>query len=101
MPSQDRPLELPTMGTTVTETPIVEGVKCRTPKADYWTAGAILGLCCAAANVRWLKIDSLIWGDPARWLLEAYRVSAGDIPYRDFTWVYSPFSLFLFGWSMK
>jgi len=61
----------------------------------------VLVLCCAFAYLRWLKLDTLVWGDPPRWLLESQRVAAGQLPYRDFSWIYPPFSVLLLGWTMR
>src|SRR5512136_1964695 len=44
--------------------------------------------------LRWGKLDSL-WGDPARWLFEAYRSASGETLYRDFAWQFPPLSLLL------
>ena len=68
---------------------------------DYVEIGIVLALCCLFAYLRWLKMDSLVWLDPARWLFESWRVANGEIPYRDFSWPYPPFSVLLFGYAMK
>jgi hypothetical protein len=60
----------------------------------------ILIFCGALAHLRWSKIDTLVWGDTPRWLFEAQRVAAGQIPYRDFSWNYPPLAVLLLGWTM-
>ena len=61
----------------------------------------ILIFCGALAYLRWSKIDTLVWGDTPRWLFEAQRVAAGQIPYRDFSWNYPPLAVLLLGWTMR
>jgi len=68
---------------------------------DYVEVAVVLGLCCLFAYLRWLKIDSLVWLDPARWLFECFRVAKGEVPYRDFSLQYPPFVVFLFGYVLK
>lgn len=68
---------------------------------DYAEVAIVLFLCGLFAYFRWLKIDSLAWRDPARWLFECSRVANGEIPYRDFSWVYPPFAVLFFGYAMK
>ena len=68
---------------------------------DLQNVGLILLLCCAFGYLRWLKVGTLLWGDPSRWLFEAQRVAAGQVPYRDFSWSYPPFSVLLLGGAMK
>ena len=56
---------------------------------------------CIFGYLRWLKLDTLVWGDPALWLVEGQRVAAGETPYRDFLWSYPPLAVLLLGWTMK
>ena len=60
-------------------------------------------LACTALFIwlRWKKIDSLVMFDPPRWMQEAFRLSRGEMPYRDFSWQYPPLSIFLLGWSLR
>ena len=62
---------------------------------------AILLLCCLFGYLRWLKLDTLVWGDPALWLAQGQRVAAGELPYRDFSWSYPPLAALMLGWTMK
>lgn len=52
----------------------------------------VLSASCAAMN--WLKLGGF-WGDAPRAWFEIYRASIGEVPYRDFTWPYPPFTLAL------
>ena len=61
----------------------------------------IAAVCGILSYLRWTKMDTLVWGDTARWLFEAQRVAAGQLPYKDFSWIYPPFSLFSLGWLMR
>ncbi len=64
-------------------------------KRSVWLGLALILLICALFSVlRWSKLDSL-WGDPARWLFEAYRSASGETLYRDFAWQFPPLSLLL------
>lgn len=69
--------------------------------ADLTNLILILLLCGVIAYLRWLKMDTLVWSDPPRWLFEAQRMATGDVPYRDFSWSYPPLSVLLFGAAMK
>ncbi|TAK86024.1 MAG: hypothetical protein EPO20_09530 [Betaproteobacteria bacterium] len=40
-------------------------------------------------------------GDVARWLAEAYRVSLGEAPYRDFSWQFPPLAAYFYGWAFS
>jgi hypothetical protein len=63
----------------------------------------ILGLllvCVFFSCFRWLRMDGLE-GDPGRWMLEVYRVSLGETPYRDFTWQYGPLAPYLVGGILR
>src|SRR5579884_3721708 len=42
-------------------------------------------------------MGSLTWLDPAHWLNEIFRFASGEMPYRDFSYQYPPFALFLYG----
>ena len=46
-------------------------------------------------------MESLLWLDPARWLNEFARTAQGELPYRDFSFQYPPFVIFLYGWLMR
>jgi hypothetical protein len=69
--------------------------------SDLLNLGVILLLCCVFAYVRWLKLDTLVWGDPALWLDQGQRLAAGELPYRDFWWSYPPLTILLLGGTMK
>src|SRR5258708_31039343 len=51
--------------------------------------------------LRWKKIDSLVMFDTPRWLNEAFRLSRGEMPYRDFAWQFPPMSIFVVGWCLR
>ncbi len=68
---------------------------------DLRNLAVIALLCCIVAYLRWLKLDTLVWNDPGRWLFEGQRVAAGEVPYRDFSWFYPPLAILLLGWTMK
>ena len=78
-----------------------EVVAPRFSKTDLGILAFVLLLCGAFAYMRWLKLETLVWGDPPRWLFEAQRVAAGETLYKDFSWQYAPFSLLAFGWVMR
>jgi len=80
---------------------IGEGECGRFTRADFINLTLILIFCGAFVCLRWLKMDTLVSGDPARWLFEGQRVAAGELPYRDFSWNYPPFSVLLLGWVMR
>jgi hypothetical protein len=61
----------------------------------------LLLICAVFAWLRWAKLDELLWGDPVHWLHEFSRVAAGELPYRDFSFQYPPFSAFFFGWVFR
>ena len=69
--------------------------------ADLRNLAVIFCLCCVFSYLRWLKLDTLVWGDPALWLDQGQRVAAGEVPYRDFWWSYPPLAVLLLGWAMK
>lgn len=68
---------------------------------DLGNVALIVVLCGILGYLRWVKMDTLVLGDTPRWLFEAQRVAAGQVPYRDFSWNYPPFSVLLLGWTMK
>jgi hypothetical protein len=70
-------------------------------KRDAAALFVIVALCGILSYLRWTKMETLVWGDTARWLFEAQRVAAGQMPYRDFAWQYPPFSVLALGWCMK
>ena len=84
-----------------TETLIGGGVPGGVFKRDLLNLMIILLFCISLIGLRWLKMETLVSGDPARWLFEGQRVAAGDIPYKDFTWNYPPLSVLLLGWVLK
>jgi hypothetical protein len=59
----------------------------------------LLLLCVMLSALRWGKLDRF-WGDSSRWLFEAYRMSLGEQPYRDFAWQYPPLSIWIWGAGM-
>jgi len=69
--------------------------------ADRRNLAVILAVCGAFCYLRWLKLDTLVWGDSGRWLFEGYRTAAGEVPYRDFSWFYPPLAVLMLGWTMK
>jgi hypothetical protein len=89
------------METRRAETHTGEVTGARLSRADLGNLALILALCSVFCYLRWTKMDTLVWGDPARWLFEAQRVAAGEIPYKDFSWQYPPFSVLALGWMMK
>ena len=46
-------------------------------------------------------MGSLMWLDPAHWLDEISRLARGELPYRDFSFQYPPFAVFLYGWLLR
>ena len=58
-------------------------------------------ICAVFAWLRWAKLDELLWGDPVHWLHEVSRVAAGELPYRDYSFQYPPFTAFFFGWAFR
>src|ERR1700676_580535 len=51
--------------------------------------------------LRWKKMNSLEWFDPAHWLNEISRLARGELPYRDYSFQYPPFAVFLYGWLLR
>lgn len=81
---------------------VMQGTKTRSVVSSEMIDVAIIAAFCAAfVYLRWLKMDSLVWLDPGRWLFEAARFARGEIPYRDFSWQYPPFSVLFLGWGMR
>ena len=66
---------------------------------DLLNLGLLVLLCAVFAWLRWAKLDELLWGDPVHWLHEVSRVAAGELPYRDYSFQYPPFTAFWFGWA--
>jgi hypothetical protein len=66
-----------------------------------WGAALLALFSVLAAYVKWGKLDSLLWQDPAWWLNEYGRYARGELPYRDFYWPYGPLSADLFAWPMR
>lgn len=52
-------------------------------------------------TLRWKKMGSLLWLDPAHWLNEISRLARGELPYRDFSFQYPPFVVFLYGGILR
>src|SRR5512139_1064792 len=78
-------------------------VQARFPQANRsaWLSLVIISAFCALFMVlHWSKLDSL-WGDPARWLFEAYRSANGEVLYRDFAWQFPPLSLLLMSGAFR
>ncbi len=73
---------------------MVEARSLRRNRSAWLSLALIAALCALFMVVRWGKLDSL-WGDPARWLFEAYRSASGETLYRDFAWQFPPLSLLL------
>jgi hypothetical protein len=69
--------------------------------ADRRDAAVIALLCAVFMFLRWKKMGSLLWLDPARWLHEFSRIARGELPYRDFSFQYPPFAAFLYGWLLR
>src|SRR5258708_36039655 len=65
---------------------------------DLLNLGLLVLLCAVLAWLRWAKLDELLWGDPVHWLHEVSSVAAGELPYRDYSFQYPPFTAFFFGW---
>ena len=66
--------------------------------AAAWGGAGILLLCAWVIFARWTKMDSLYNHDPAMWLDQVRRFAEGELPYRDFSYVYPPFTIYLLGW---
>src|SRR5258706_658186 len=68
---------------------------------DSVNVAAIVLLCAIFSWLRWVRLDELLWGDPVHWLHEVSRVSTGELPYRDYSFQYPPFTAFFFGWIFR
>ena len=44
----------------------------------------------------WVKLKDLTGGDSVRWFLEVARATSGEVPYRDYSWLYPPAGLWIF-----
>jgi hypothetical protein len=60
----------------------------------------LIFLCVLFSGIRWLKTEAF-WGDPPRWIFEAWRVALSELPYRDFTWQYPPLSVLTVGVALR
>ena len=70
--------------------------------ASKYGHAALLALVCAVLIIlRWKKMGSLLWLDPAHWLNEISRVARGELPYRDFSFQYPPFVVLLYGGALR
>ena len=49
----------------------------------------------------WGKLYSLAYFDTGWWLQEIFRFAQGEVPYRDFTWMYPPLSLAILGYPLR
>src|SRR5260370_15923514 len=70
-------------------------------RTDLLNLGLLVLVCAVFAWLRWAKLDELLWGDPVHWLHEVSRVAAGELPYRDYSFQYPPFTAFFFGWTFR
>ncbi len=70
-------------------------------RVETWGSVLLVLFVIVAAYVKWGKLDSLLWQDPAWWLNEFGRYARGELPYRDFYWSYGPLSADLFAWPMR
>src|SRR6266436_4750309 len=68
-------------------------------RTDLLNLGLLVLVCALFAWLRWSKLDELLWGDPVHWLHEVSRVATGELPYRDYSFQYPPFTAFFFGWT--
>jgi len=66
-----------------------------------WDSALLALVCLFFMTLRWKKMDSLMWLDPAHWLNEISRLARGELPYRDFSFQYPPFVAFLYGWLLR
>ena len=66
--------------------------------ASAGSAALLALMCLFFMTLRWKKMGSLMWLDPAHWLNEISRLARGELPYRDFSFQYPPFVAFLYGW---
>lgn len=61
----------------------------------------VVTACAVASAATWGRFSGLTGGDPVRWLFEASRFAGGEVPYRDFMWMYPPLAVYLFGWTFS
>jgi hypothetical protein len=73
----------------------------RWTRRDTLNAAAVAAISLVFAVLRWKKLESLLWLDPARWLNEFSRAARGEVPYRDFAFLYPPFTFYLYSWTMR
>ncbi len=59
--------------------------------------GILLLLSLTHIATTWGEIDIFIWRDAGRWLHEMERFAEGEIPYRDYVWLYPPLALWAIG----
>ncbi len=79
----------------------MDSVRASFTRRAFWLSSALLlALCGLFIALRWGKLNSL-WGDPARWLFEAYRAAQGETLYRDFAWQFPPLSLLLMSGAFR
>ena len=69
-------------------------------RSAWLSLALVTSICTLFMVLRWGKLDSL-WGDPARWLFEAYRSASGETLYRDFAWQFPPLSLLLMSGAFR
>ncbi len=89
---------------TNTSEPICQDTGAPGVRRVAWTYAnaAFLALVCGVfIALRWKKMGSLLWLDPAHWLNEISRLARGELPYRDFSFQYPPFVVFLYGGTLK
>ena len=53
------------------------------------------------AAALWCKLRTLLFLDPSWWLQEISRVAHGELPYSDFAWHFPPFTVLLYGYSLR
>ena len=63
---------------------------------DWCNLTAIPASSLVFALLRWGKLNSLVHDDPAMWLSQVARAARGELVYRDFSWNYPPFSMWVF-----
>ncbi len=74
----------------------------RTFWLSSWPTTVILwAFTIAGIWMKWCKLNSLLFLDPAWWLNEYGRYARGELPYRDFYWPYGPLSADIFAAAMR
>src|ERR1700692_3503624 len=74
----------------------------RTFWLSSWPATVVLwAFTIAGIWMKWCKLNSLLFLDPAWWLNEYGRYARGELPYRDFYWPYGPLSADIFAAAMR